>query len=51
MTEFLSEKFWDAIDERQDELIARLDALNEWIEAALAEFDEPPAPAPQQEAA
>lgn len=51
MSEFLSEQFWDALEERQDEIIARLDALNELIEAALSEFDDPPAPTPLQEAA
>jgi hypothetical protein len=51
MNEFLSEQFWEAIDERQDELIARLDALNESIEAVLAEIDRPPAATPPQEAA
>ena len=43
--------FWEAIDERQVELIARLDALNESIEAVLAEFDRPAAATPPQEAA
>lgn len=51
MSEFLSEQFWDALEERQDEIISQLDALNERIEAALADFDQPADPPPRQEAA
>ena len=39
MDSFASEEFWTALEQRHDELIARLDALNAVIEAALAEIE------------
>lgn len=50
MDEFLAEELWTALEERQNELILRLDELNERIEAALAELERP-ADRPMPEAA
>jgi hypothetical protein len=51
MNEFPDEDLWAALEERHNDLIARLDELNEQIEAALAELGRPVIPPSDKEAA
>ena len=51
MDQFLADELWTALEERQNELITRLDELNAQIEAALAELERAAPAPPQQQAA